>query len=140
MRHTTALLAATLLLAAGAAGCSKSYDEKAQDCAAALTERTGGDPADTPTVTEAEERVDALDKALADMVRKGYADVAGDAADTVSEEKTKGGGKGRPEACEALSEDDYSVLLTARAIGGLGWTDKDGQFDKLKMMEGLRDS
>lgn len=59
-----------------------------------------------------------------------------DAADTV-EEKTEAGGKGRPEACEPLSEDDYTVLLMAKAIGGLGWTDKGGQFDKLKMVEGL---
>ena len=136
-RTTTALLTATLLLAVGAAGCSKSDGENAADCAAALTERTGSDPADTPTVNEAGERVDALDDTLADMVRSGYADVAKDAADTV-EKKTKEGGKGRPEACEPLSEDDYNSLLMAKAIGGLGWTDKDGQFDKLKMLEGLR--
>lgn len=135
MRHATILLTACLLTV-GAVGCSKSDDEKAKDCANALTERTGGDSADTPTVSEAEERIDALDKTLADMVRSGYANAAKDAADTV-EEKTEAGGKGRPKACEPLSEDDYTVLLMAKAIGGLGWTDKGGQFDKLKMVEGL---
>ncbi|MBM7091041.1 hypothetical protein JTP67_21355 [Streptomyces sp. S12] len=135
MRRTTILITACLL-AAGAVGCSKSYDQNAEDCATALTERTGGDAADTPTISEAEQRTDALDKTLADMVRSGYDSVAKDAFDTL-EKKTKEGGKNRPEACEALSDDDYTALLTAKAIEGLGWTDKDGQFDKLKMVESL---
>lgn len=138
MRHTITLLATACLLAVGAVGCSKSYDENAADCTIALTERTGGDSADTPTVAEAEERTDALDKTLAHIVRMGHADVAKDAADAV-EEKTRAAGKDRPEACEPLSEDDYTALLTAKAIDGLGWTDKDGQFDKLKMVESLGD-
>lgn len=134
MRRTI-LPAAILLLAGAAVGCSNA-DDKAKECAAALTDRTGGDPADTPTVSEAKERVDALDKTLADMVRTGYQGVARDASDTL-DRKTEEGGKGRPEACESLSEDDYTVLLMAKAINGLGWTDEDGQFDKLKMAEGL---
>jgi hypothetical protein len=138
MRHTSTALLAACLLAVGAVGCSKSDTENAADCAAALTERTGGDSADKPTVGEAEKRVDALDKTLADMVRSGYEGVANDAFDTLNE-KTKEGGKGRPEACGPLSEDDYTALLTAKAIDGLGWTDKDGQFDKLKMVESLGD-
>jgi hypothetical protein len=138
-RHTTAAaLLATSLLAIAVAGCSKSHDETARDCATALTERTGGDPADTPTVGEAKERADALDETLADMVRSGYQDVAKDAFDTL-DKKTKEGGTGRPEACEPLSEDDYTVLLMAKAIDGLGWTGKDGRFDKLKMVDSLGD-
>jgi hypothetical protein len=137
-RTTTALLAAALLLAGSAAGCSKSGDEKAADCATALTERTGGDAADEPTVGEAKERVDAFDKTLASMVRSGFQGVASDAFDTLGQ-KTKEGGKERPKACESLSEDDYTVLLMAKSIDGLGWTAKDGQFDKLKMMENLGD-
>lgn len=137
-RTTTALLATCLLLAATTVGCSKSDDEKAKDCATALTERTGSDSADTPTVSEAEKRVDALDKTLASMVRSGYAGVAKDASDAVTK-KAKEGGKRRPEACEPLSEDDYTALLMATTIGGLGWTDQDGEFDKLKMVEGLSD-
>ncbi|WAX79077.1 hypothetical protein [Streptomyces sp. KMM 9044] len=138
MRRTTILLAAACLLVGAAVGCSKSSGDKAEDCATALTERTGGDSADTPTVSEAEKRVDALDTTLADMVRTGYEGVAKDAADTV-EKKTKEGGKSRPEACEPLSENDYTVLLMAKTIHGLGWTDKDGQFDKLRMVKGLSD-
>ncbi|MBC2903160.1 hypothetical protein [Streptomyces cupreus] len=136
MRRTTVLLAACLLLAGAAVGCSKSADEEAKDCAAALAERTGGDSADTPTISEAEDRVDALDDTLADMVRSGYEGVAEDAFDAV-EKKTQEGGKGRPEACEPLSEDDYNTLLMATAIDGLGWTGEGGEFDKLKMVEGL---
>jgi len=136
MRHTTVLLA-TILLLAGAVGCSKSGEETAKDCATALTKRTGGDSADTPTVKEAEARAAALDKALADMVRSGYEGVAKDAADAV-EEKTQEG-KDRPGACESLSEDDYTTLLMAKAIGGLGWTGEGGEFDKLKVVESLGD-
>lgn len=136
MRRTTTLLTIACLLAVGAVSCSKSYHEKAKDCTGALTERTGSDSADTPTVTEAEERVDALDKTLADMVRSGYEGVAKDAADTVKK-KTKEGGESRPQACEPLSEDDYTALLMAKVIHGLGWTGEGGEFDKLKMAEGL---
>jgi hypothetical protein len=136
--RTTIVLLAACLLAVGAVGCSKSYDENVKDCATALTERTAGDSADTPTVKEAEERTDALDKTLADMVRSGYEGVAKDAFDTVKK-KTKEGGEDRPEACEPLSEDDYTALLTAKAINGLGWTGEGGRFDKLKMVESLGD-
>lgn len=138
MRHTTTILLAVLLCAGATAGCSKSGNETATDCAAALTERTGGEPGYKPTVAEAEEQVDALDDTLADMVRSGHQGAAKDAFDTV-EKKTKEGGKDRPEACEPLLEDDYTALLTATALDGLGWTDEDGRFDKLKMAEGLRE-
>lgn len=136
MRRTTTLLAAACLLAATAAGCSTSDGDKAGDCATALTERTGGDSGDKPTVSEAKKRVDALDKTLADMVRSGYESVANDAFDTL-DKKTKAGGKDRPEACKSLSDDDYTTLLMAKAINGLGWTGEGGEFDKLKMVEGL---
>lgn len=138
MRRTTILLATVLLLAVGAVGCSKSGDEKAKDCAAALAEKAGGDSGGTPTVSEAKERVDAFDKTLADMVRSGYDGVAKDAFDTM-EKRTKEGGESRPEACGPLPEDDYTALLMATAIDGLGWTGEGGEFDKLKMVEGLGD-
>lgn len=139
MRHTTTLLATVAcLLAVGAAGCSESSADSAKDCATALTERTGGDASDTPTVSEAAEMVDALDDTLAGMVRSGYQSAAKDAFDTV-EKKTKEGGEGQPDACGPLSEDDYAALLTATAIEGLGWTGEDGRFDKLKMADSLGD-
>jgi hypothetical protein len=136
MRRTTITLLAACLLIFGAVGCSKSSDEKAKDCSAALTDRTGGDSADKPTVSEAKKRVDALDKTLASMVRSNYESVANNAFDTL-DKKTKAGGKDRPGACKSLSGDDYTALLAAKAINGLGWTDKDGQFDKLKMVDSL---
>ncbi|MER7574913.1 hypothetical protein [Streptomyces sp. NPDC126514] len=137
MRRTTTLLAA-YLLAAGAVGCS-SDEDNAKDCPAALTERTGGDSEDTPTVTEAQERVDALDDTLADMVRSGYENVAKDAADAL-EEKTKDGEKNRPGACDSLSEDDYTALLMAKSIDGLGWTDDEGNFAKNKMLDSVTEA
>lgn len=135
MRHTTILLATVLLLAGAAVGCS-SADDTAKDCAAALTEKTGGKREDQPTVSEAKERVDAFDDTLAGMVRSGYETVAKKAFDAAGG-KIEAGGEDRPEACESLSEDDYTTLLTAKVIDGLGWTDEDGKFDKLKMLEGL---
>jgi len=135
MRRITILLAACLLLV-GAVGCSKSGDENAKDCATALTERTGGDAADTPTVSEAAKRVDALDDTLADMVKSGYESAAKEAFDAL-DKKTKEGGKNRPEECGPLSEDDYMALLTAKSIDALGWTGEGGEFDKLKMVESL---
>ncbi|MDX3708779.1 hypothetical protein PV733_07295 [Streptomyces europaeiscabiei] len=137
MRHTTILLATAFLLAGAAVGCS-SADETAKDCAAALTEKTGGKREDQPTVSEAKERVDAFDETLAGMVRSGYETVAQKAFDAAGE-KIEAGGEDRPEACESLSEDDYTTLLTAKVIDGLGWTDEDGKFDKLKMAENLGD-
>ncbi|WP_460071102.1 hypothetical protein [Streptomyces sp. YKOK-I1] len=134
MRHTTTLLA-VLLLAGAAVGCTSGGDT-AGDCAAVLAERVGGDAADKPTVAEAKERVDALDDALAGMVRSGYEGVANNAFDAV-DKKAKEGGTGRPEACGALNEDDYTALQMATAIDGLGWTGDDGKFDKLKMVESL---
>ncbi|MFF3891376.1 hypothetical protein [Streptomyces sp. NPDC001914] len=134
MRRTTivaALAAAIIALA----GCSASADEKAQDCAAALSERTGGDSKDTPTVGEAKERVDAFDKTLAGMVRSGYQSQADRAFNTLGT-KAKEGGEERPEACGPLSDDDYTALQMATAINSLGWT-KDGEFDKLQMVEHL---
>lgn len=136
MRCTATLIAATCLLAAAAVGCSKSADDTAKDCAAALTKRTGGHAGDRPTVSEAKKRVDAADDALAGMVRSGYADVAEEAFDAL-DSKTKHGGKNRPEACKSLPEKDYTVLLAAKSFDGLGWTDKNGHFDKLKMVESL---
>lgn len=138
MRRTTTTVPAALLavlMLGGAVGCSKSPDEQAADCAAALSDRTGSKTADTPTVGEAKKRVDALDKELAGMVSKGYARLAEGAYDAV--EKRAQVKKARPEACRPLSEDDYNVLLMATAVDGLGWTDGDGEFDKLKMAEGL---
>ena len=45
MRHTAAALLACLLLAGGAIGCSKSYDQIGEECVAALKERPKGDKA-----------------------------------------------------------------------------------------------
>jgi hypothetical protein len=45
MRRTTVLLAACLLLAGAAAGCSQSYDDTVNDCITALKERAEGEKA-----------------------------------------------------------------------------------------------
>lgn len=41
----------------------------------------------------------------------------------------------RPKPCEPLKEDDYTLLVASKAMDDLGWTDKDGNFDKNKMLQ-----
>ncbi|SED26688.1 hypothetical protein SAMN05216532_4003 [Streptomyces sp. 2231.1] len=48
-------------------------------------------------------------------------------------------GKGRPAACNEVRADDYDALVLDAALDHLGWTDKDGNFDKQKMIDSLDD-
>ncbi|MFE2326104.1 hypothetical protein ACFXD5_19615 [Streptomyces sp. NPDC059385] len=43
--------------------------------------------------------------------------------------------KTKPKVCEPLKEDDYTLLVANQAMGDLGWTDKDGNFDRNKMLQ-----
>ena len=43
--------------------------------------------------------------------------------------------KAKPKPCEPLKEDDYTLLVASQAMDGLGWTDKDGKFDRNKMLQ-----
>jgi hypothetical protein len=49
-------------------------------------------------------------------------------------DQAKAGGKGKPSACGGVKKDDYDALVMSNAIDGLGWTDKDGNFDENKML------
>ncbi|TDU73493.1 hypothetical protein [Streptomyces sp. KS 21] len=42
------------------------------------------------------------------------------------------GDKSKPKPCEPLKEDDYNLVVMNKVMGDLGWTDKDGRFDKDK--------
>ncbi|WP_031152824.1 hypothetical protein [Streptomyces erythrochromogenes] len=42
------------------------------------------------------------------------------------------GDKTKPKPCESLKEDDYTLVVMSKTMGDLGWTDKDGRFDKEK--------
>jgi hypothetical protein len=46
-------------------------------------------------------------------------------------------GKGKPSACGGVKKDDYDALVMSNAIDGLGWTDKDGNFDENKMLDSV---
>ncbi|WP_158997230.1 hypothetical protein [Streptomyces aureus] len=48
-------------------------------------------------------------------------------------------GRGRPSACDGVKGDDYDALVLNTAMGNLGWLDRDGTFDKDKMLEGTLD-
>jgi len=47
----------------------------------------------------------------------------------------KVGGKGKPDACRDVEEDDYSAILMNQIMGDEGWLDEDGRFDKGKFYE-----
>ncbi|MFE5217482.1 MULTISPECIES: hypothetical protein [unclassified Streptomyces] len=48
-------------------------------------------------------------------------------------------GKGRPADCDGVRKNDYDALVLDAALNHLGWTDKDGNFDKQKMIDSLDD-
>ncbi|MFE6412580.1 hypothetical protein ACFVOR_37235 [Streptomyces sp. NPDC057837] len=82
MRRTTTALLATLLLTAGAVGCSddKSYGEITADCAAALKDQPEGDnskPAACDGVKEDDYQVLRLSQGLEDsgVVKDGEVDM-----------------------------------------------------------------
>lgn len=43
--------------------------------------------------------------------------------------------RGKPAACEPISEDDYAVIVGHVAMDELGWLDDDGNFDESKLIE-----
>ena len=47
----------------------------------------------------------------------------------------KAGGHGKPKDCKGVKPDDYDVLVGNAALGHLGWTDSDGNFDENKMLD-----
>ncbi|MFE4967328.1 hypothetical protein [Streptomyces sp. NPDC056660] len=47
----------------------------------------------------------------------------------------KAGGKGKPKECDGVKPDDYDALVMDAAMGHLGWTDSDGNFDENKMLD-----
>jgi hypothetical protein len=48
-------------------------------------------------------------------------------------------GKGKPAVCNDVKKDDYDALVLDAALGDLGWTDEDGNFDENKMLEDTLD-
>ncbi|MEU2448506.1 MULTISPECIES: hypothetical protein [unclassified Streptomyces] len=44
------------------------------------------------------------------------------------------GDKTKPEACEPLKEDDYTLIVMSNVVDELGWTDEDGSVDPNKMI------
>ncbi|MFG2277531.1 hypothetical protein ACGFNQ_02435 [Streptomyces asoensis] len=68
------------------------------------------------------------------LAQPSYDDIVKD-CQTALAAQSKAGGKGKPDACKDVKEDDYSALVLSNAIGDLGWTDEDGNFDRNKMLE-----
>lgn len=47
----------------------------------------------------------------------------------------KANGHGKPSECDGVKKDDYDALVVSAAMGNLGWTDSDGNFDENKMLD-----
>ncbi|MFD9256956.1 hypothetical protein [Streptomyces sp. NPDC059538] len=43
--------------------------------------------------------------------------------------------KTKPEPCEPLKEDDYTLIVMSTVVDGLGWTDENGNVDPNKMIQ-----
>lgn len=52
----------------------------------------------------------------------------------------KADGHGKPAACKDVKNDDYPTLVANAAIGHLGWTDSDGNFDENKMLDSVTET
>lgn len=63
-----------------------------------------------------------------------YEEVTKQCAEALKEQY-EADGKGKPDACEDVKEDDYTALVASAAMGDLGWTDDEGNFDEDKMLE-----
>lgn len=51
----------------------------------------------------------------------------------------KAGGKGKPDACRDVKEDDYSAILMSQIMDDEGWLDENGDFDKGEFYEDALD-
>lgn len=62
---------------------------------------------------------------------KSYDDYANECADALAHHV-----KGKPEACEHISQDDYTTLRLAQALTDSGIVDDDGNVDMGKLLDG----
>ena len=52
----------------------------------------------------------------------------------------KADGKGKPSECDGVKKDDYDALVLDAAMGDLGWTDENGDFDENKMLDSVTET
>ena len=52
----------------------------------------------------------------------------------------KADGKGKPGECKGVKKDDYDALVLDAAMGDLGWTDENGDFDENKMLDSVTET
>jgi hypothetical protein len=65
---------------------------------------------------------------------KSYDDTVNDCTKALAAQFEEDG-KGKPDACKDVKEDDYSAILMNQIMGDQGWLDEDGRFDKGKFYE-----
>ncbi|MGW0869932.1 hypothetical protein ACWD3Z_05500 [Streptomyces sp. NPDC002740] len=68
------------------------------------------------------------------LAQPSYDDIVKDCQKALAAQ-SEAGGKGKPDACDEVKDDDYTALVFSNTIGDLGWTDEDGNFDENKMIE-----
>ncbi|MET9503626.1 hypothetical protein ABZY42_18190 [Streptomyces sp. NPDC006622] len=68
------------------------------------------------------------------LMQPSYDDITRDCQKALAEQY-KAHSKGAPTACNDVKKDDYDALVLNGALGNLGWTDEDGNFDKNKTLE-----
>lgn len=56
----------------------------------------------------------------------------------VAQYKTDGHGK--PSECDGVKKDDYDTLVLDAAMGDLGWTNSNGDFDENKMLDSVTET
>ncbi|MFJ7049029.1 hypothetical protein ACIQVC_37325 [Streptomyces sp. NPDC101112] len=68
------------------------------------------------------------------LSQPSYDDVVADCAAALKAQY-KAGGKGKPDKCAEVKDDDYDALVVQASLDNLGWTDENGEFDKNKMLD-----
>lgn len=68
------------------------------------------------------------------LTQPSYDDIVKSCTDALTQQY-KDNGKGRPDACNDVKDDDYNALVVNAAMGDLGWLNDDGDFDKNKMLD-----
>jgi len=72
------------------------------------------------------------------LMQPSYDDIVKDCQKAIAAQ-LDADGKGRPDACREVKDDDFDALLMSAILGNEGWLGDDGRFDENKMLEDALD-
>ncbi|MFF3928580.1 hypothetical protein [Streptomyces hirsutus] len=72
------------------------------------------------------------------LIQPSYDDIVKDCQKALAAQ-LDADGKGRPDACKDVKDDDFDALLMNAILGNEGWLGEDGRFDENKMLEDTLD-